>query len=112
MNVLTVTGRLTTDPTRRQAVRGLVCEFRVVVDGQRGMWLPAVCWGPLAGSCYRRLRNGDHVALSGPLQVEDYVSRAGARQRRWYLKVEHATFLDDKSASDAPADPAAGEGQR
>ena len=104
--MLTVTGRLTADPSRRDAARGLVCEFRVAVDGLRGMWLPGVCWGPLAGSCYRRLRAGHRVALSGPLQVDDYVSRAGVRQRRWYLKAEHATFLDDKSATDTAAETA------
>jgi single-stranded DNA-binding protein len=111
MNVLTVTGRLIADPSRPEATRPMRCEFRVVVDGLRGMWLPVVCWGPLAGSCYRRLRAGHHVALSGPLQVDDYVSRAGVRQRRWYLKAEHATFLDHKPATnvDGAADAARGE---
>jgi single-stranded DNA-binding protein len=93
MNVLTVTGRLTADPTRRDATAGMVCEFRIAVDGRRGMWLPVVCWGPLAGSCYRRLHAGDRVALSGPLELEEQLSGAGARRRRWYLKAEHATFL-------------------
>ena len=88
----------------------MVCEFRVVVDGQRGLWLPVVCWGPLAGSCYRRLRAGHRVAFSGPLQVDEYVSRAGDRQRRWYLKAEHATFLDDKPATDTSAAASAARG--
>ena len=103
MNVLTVTGRLTADPARRDTARGVVCEFRLAVDGQRAH----VAAGRVLGSARRHLlpasRAGRRVAVSGPLRVDDYVSRAGDRQRRWYLKAEHATFLDDKPATDTTA---------
>ena len=64
MNVLTVTGRLTTDPARRDTDKGVVCDFRIAVDGQRRLWLPVTCWGNLAGTCKRYLRAGRRVAVS------------------------------------------------
>jgi single-strand DNA-binding protein len=104
MNVLTVTGRLTVDPARRDTPKGVVCEFRVAVDGQRRLWLPVTCWGHLAGRCAQHLRRGRHVAVSGPLLVDEYLTRNGDKQRRWYLKGEHVTFLDPPPDDDHPAD--------
>lgn len=97
MNVLTVTGHLTSDPARRDTIKGVVCDFHVAVDGQRRLWLPVTCWGQLAGICARHLHAGRRVAVSGPLAVDEYISRAGEKQRRWYLRGEHVTFLDDRS---------------
>ena len=94
MNVLTVTGRLTSDPARRDTTRGVVCDFRMSVDGQDRLWLPVTCWGHLAGKCAQYLHAGRRIAVSGQLHVEEYISRAGERQRRWYLRAEHITFLD------------------
>ena len=92
MNVLTVTGRLTSDPARRDTTKGVVCEFRLAVDGQRRLWLPVVtCWGNLAGACKRHLHPGRRVAVSGQLRVDEYLARQGETRRRWYLRAEHVT---------------------
>jgi single-stranded DNA-binding protein len=107
MNVLTVTGRLTTDPARRDTDKGVVVEFRLAVDGQRRLWLPVTVWGHLAGSCKRYLAVGRHVAVSGQLRVDEYIA-GGETRRRWYVRGDHVTFLDRPTAGGVDAaDPVA-----
>ena len=45
MNVLTVTGRLADDPVRRETPKGVVCEFRLAVDGRPRLYLTIQTWG-------------------------------------------------------------------
>ena len=110
MNVLSVTGRLTSDPARRDTTTGVVCEFRVAVDGQRRLWLPVVTWGKLAGTCKRHLHTGRRVAISGQLCVDEFLAAEGELRRRWFLRAEHVTFLD--SPADAPVAATSGADAR
>ena len=93
MNVLTVTGRLTSGPIRRDTTRGVVCEFRLAVDHNPRVWITVQTWGQLAGRCAQHLHSGRRVALSGPLQCDSY-ERDGTRQVRWYVKAHTVNFLD------------------
>jgi single-stranded DNA-binding protein len=104
MNVLSVTGRLTSDPARRDTTNGVVCEFRVAVDGQRRLWLPVVAWGKLAGTCKRHLHTGRRVAISGQLCVDEFHAAQGDLRRRWFLRAEHVTFLDAPVAAASGGD--------
>jgi single-stranded DNA-binding protein len=103
MNVLTITGHLTGDPARRDTTKGVVCDFRVAVDGQRRLWLPVSCWGHLAGTCKRYLRPGRRVAVSGQLCADEYISGNDTKQR-WYLRATQVTFLDGPPADDTDRD--------
>ena len=107
MNVLTVTGRLTADPVRKDTARGVVCEFRLAVDGKPRIWLPVASWGQLAGNCARHLHQGRRVAVTGALRVDQWVARSGDRQERWYLEARSVTFLDrpDDAAAATPERP-------
>ena len=105
MNVLSVTGRLSSDPARRDTTKGVVCEFRLAVDGQRRLWLPVVTWGKLAGACKRHLRSGRRVAVTGQLCVDEFLSHQGELRRRWFLQAEHVTFLDSPSTVSDTAAP-------
>ena len=67
MNVLTLTGRLTADPVRRDTPKGVVCEFRLAVDTRPRLWITVQTWGQLAGRCAQHLHAGRHVAVAGPL---------------------------------------------
>ena len=93
MNVLSVTGRLTGDPARRDTSKGVVCEFRIAVDGQRRMWLPVTCWGHLAGLCARHLRAGRRVAVSGQLRVDEYLTLLTVAQTCEYQGLDFLDFL-------------------
>jgi single-stranded DNA-binding protein len=94
MNVLTVTGRLTADPIRRDTTNGVVCEFRLAVDHRPRLWLAVHTWGHLAGRCAQHLHSGRRVAVSGPLQCDAYDDRGGVRHTRWYVKATTVTYLD------------------
>ena len=109
MNVLTVTGHLIANPARRDTTKGVVCDFRIAVDGQRRLRLSVTCWGHLAGACKRYLRVGRRVAVSGQLCVDEYLT-GGETRLRWYVRGEHVTFLDSPPADTGRADDTAGNG--
>ncbi len=115
MNVVTLTGRLTEDPVRRDTPKGVVCEFRVTVDTRPRLWIPIQTWGHLAGCCAQHLQAGRHVAVGGQLICEQYVSRAGEKVTRWYARANTVTFLDrprDQGSAGMPAGRPAGAGVR
>jgi single-strand DNA-binding protein len=107
MNVLTVTGRLTTDPARRDTTKGVVCDFRLAIDGQQRLWLPVTCWGHLAGTCKQYLRRGRRIAASGTLCVNEYIT-GGENRSHLFLRAERITFLDaaNKTEDTATSEPA------
>jgi single-strand DNA-binding protein len=94
MNVLTLTGRLVSDPVRRDTTRGVVCEFRLAVDGRPRLWIGIETWGQAAGRCAQHLQAGRRVAVSGALVCDEYTTRAGEKATRWYARATTITFLD------------------
>ncbi|MBU3688404.1 MAG: single-stranded DNA-binding protein [Actinobacteria bacterium] len=94
MNVLSLTGVLAADPVRRDTNKGVVCEFRLAVDSRPRLWIVVQTWGQLAGRCAQHLTSGRHVAVSGQLLCEEYVTRAGERATRWFSRATAVTFLD------------------
>jgi single-stranded DNA-binding protein len=104
MNVLTLTGRIGDEPVRRDTTKGVVCEFRLAVHGRPRLWITVVTWGHLAGVCAQHLATGRSVAVTGSLQHDQFVTRAGERAERWYCKASQVTFLDKPIDDDEPAD--------
>ena len=100
MNVVTLTGRLDSDPVRRETSRGVLCEFRLVVDGRPRLYLTVQTWGHLAGRCAQHLRASRHVAVIGSLCHEHWINRSGERAERWYAKASNVSFLDRPSDVD------------
>lgn len=94
MNVLSLTGLLAGDPVRRDTKQGVVCEFRVTVDSRPRLWIVVQTWGQLAGRCAQHLASGRHVAVSGQLLCEEYVTRAGEKATRWFTRATTVTYLD------------------
>lgn len=108
MNVLTVTGRLSDDPVRRDTAKGVVCEFRLAVDGRPRLYLTIQTWGHLAGRCAQHLTTGRHVAISGAMRHDQWITRAGERADRWYARATDVTFLD--TPTDANGDDETSDG--
>lgn len=99
MNALTVTGRLADQPVRRDTPNGVVCEFRVAVDGRPRLYLAVQAWGHLAGRCAQHLTSGRQVGVTGQLRHEQWITRSGERAERWFARASEITFLD------RPTDP-------
>jgi hypothetical protein len=110
MNVLTLTGRLSAAPVRRDTRKGVVCEFRLAVDGRPRLWITVQTWGLVAGRCAQHLHAGRHVAVSDGLVCEDCATRAVDRTTRWYTRATTVTYLDrpDSVAAHDGADDAEG----
>ena len=94
MNVLTVTGRLAADPIRRDTPKGVVCEFRLIVDSRPRLYLTVQVWGHLAGRCAKYLSAHRRVAISSQLLHEQWVTRTGEQADRWFARANDVTFLD------------------
>ena len=94
MNVLTLTGRLVSEPVRRDTVKGVVCEFRLAADSRPRLWIDVQTWGALAGRAAQHLTSGRQVAVNGTLICEEYHTRAGDKASRWFCRATTITFLD------------------
>lgn len=94
MNVLTVAGRVASQPVRRETTRGVVCEFRLAVECRPRLWIVVQTWGQLAGRCAQHLTNGRIISVTGQLISEPYATRAGEKAVRWYLRAATITYLD------------------
>ena len=94
MNVLTVAGRVASQPVRRETTRGVVCEFRLAVECRPRLWIVVQTWGQLAGRCAQHLTNGRIISVTGQLISEPYATRAGEKAVRWYLRAGTVTYLD------------------
>ncbi len=102
MNVLTITGRLTADPVRRDTTRGVVTELRLAVDSRPRLWITVEAWGQLAGRCAQHLVLGRHTAVTGQLVCDEYL-RNGEKQTRWFCRATSVTFLDAPSSVSSEA---------
>jgi single-stranded DNA-binding protein len=98
MNVLTVAGRVASEPVRRETTRGVVCEFRLAVECRPRLWIGVQTWGQLAGRCAQHLINGRTISVTGQLISEPYITRASEKAVRWYLRAATITYLDRPAA--------------
>lgn len=101
MNLVALTGRLADEPDRRDTTNGVVCSFRLAVDGKPRLWITIDTWGRLAGTCAQHLHNGRRVAVTGALVHDQYVTRTGDRADRWYVRANDITFLDPPAVAAA-----------
>jgi single-stranded DNA-binding protein len=102
MNVLTLAGRVSSNPVRRETTKGVVCEFRLAVDCRPRLWIVVQTWGQMAGRAAQHITTGRSIAVSGQLISESYVTRSGETAVRWYLRAGSITYLD--RPADAPSD--------
>jgi single-stranded DNA-binding protein len=94
MNVLTLAGRVASNPVRRETSRGVVCEFRLAVDCRPRLWIVVQTWGQMAGRAAQHVTTGRTIAVSGPLINESYATRSGETAVRWYVRATSLTYLD------------------
>jgi single-stranded DNA-binding protein len=95
MNVITLTGRLHSNPVRRETTKGVVTTFRLTVDANRHrLWIDIEVWGHLAGTVHTHLTKGRPVAVTGSLRNTQYTDREHQRRDYWYVAADRITFLD------------------
>lgn len=57
-------------------------------------WIPVVCWGPLAESCAKWLKQGSLVAVSGSLRPREWTDEEGNKHRTAEIRADEVKFLD------------------
>ena len=98
MNHITIAGRLTKDPVRKEANGSVVTSFRLASGrtGSKGgrLWIDVDTWGKLAGTCAQHLTKGRHVLVSGRLTQKQWAAAAtGEKRSRYLVNASDVDFL-------------------
>src|SRR3954468_1880204 len=129
MNNVTLTGRLTQDPTIRTAGDMQICDLRLAVPRRKGrdgedrgaVFIDVATFGPLAKSCAQYLAKGRRAAVQGRLELDEWEAQDGSPRRRHKIVADSVEFLDTASRPDggqtdspdgAPDEGAAPRGRR
>ncbi len=102
MNNVTLTGRLTQDPTVRTAGELQICDLRLAVPRRKGrdgedrgaVFVDVATFGPLAKVCGQYLAKGRRAAVQGRLELDEWEARDGSPGRRHKIVADSVEFLD------------------
>ena len=103
MNRIVIMGNLTKDPELRQTGSGVsVCTFSVAASrrfknssGEREAdFLNIVTWRGLADNCYRYLKKGNRVAVSGSIQTRSYEASDGSKRYAFEVVADDVEFIN------------------
>jgi single-strand DNA-binding protein len=116
LNVVAITGNLTTDPELRSLPSGTsVCKLRVAVNTRRkngatGEWeekpnfFDVTVWGAQGENCARFLSKGRPVAVQGRLEWREWETQDGHKRQAVDIIADSVQFLGGRD------DPPAGNG--
>lgn len=103
MNKWTGIGNLTRDPELRKTQSDAsVCTFTIACsrrfknsNGEREAdFLPITVWRAQADSCYRYLKKGSRVAVSGSVQTRSYEDKDGNRRTVTEIIADEVEFIN------------------
>lgn len=118
MNKVILTGNLTKDPELSTTTNGVsLCKFTLAVQrkyasntGEREAdFLPIVVWRGQADNCYKYLKKGSKVGLSGVIQTRVYDAPDGSRRYMTEIVAEDVEFISTRNTTDD--DDVVGEGE-
>lgn len=100
MNNLIIIGNLTKDPESRSTNSGkTVCSFNVAVNragrepGEEAEYFTVVAWERLGENCAKFLAKGRKVAVSGPVSLKSYTTKAGEKRSYMEIRANGVEFL-------------------
>ena len=116
MNTISITARLTADPTTRTAGELQICDLRVAIARRKGrsgedrgaVFVDVATFGPLANICGQYLAKGRRVAVTGRLELDEWAAEDGSPRRRHKIVADQVEFLDN-GAPNGNANSAAAE---
>lgn len=115
MNKVILIGNLTKDPELTTTNNGIsLCRFGLAVqrrfssnDGERDVdFFNIVVWRGAAENCYKYLKKGSKVGISGSIQTRSYEGNDGVKRYATDIVAEEVEFLTSKNATsegDVPA---------
>ncbi|MBQ8468407.1 MAG: single-stranded DNA-binding protein [Clostridia bacterium] len=108
MNKVFLIGNLTKDPELSTTTNGVsLCKFTLAVprkytssNGEREAdFLPVVVWRGLADNCYKFLKKGSKISLSGAIQTRVYDTPDGNRRYMTEIVADDVEFISTKSTT-------------
>lgn len=111
MNTITVTGRLTHEPTKRTVTvdgeERTVVTLSLAVDNHRRdddtCFVDIVVWGRSAEACATHLRKGRQIAVTGRLELSRWTSDDGVRHQRHRIAASEVEFLARPASAEQAA---------
>jgi single-strand DNA-binding protein len=106
MNVITLMGRMTSDPELKTTNSGVsVTSFNLAVDrsytpkGQEKQtdFIPCVAWRGTAEFISKYFRKGSKIAVKGELQQRTYTANDGSKRNVFEVIVDGAFFCESKA---------------
>lgn len=106
MNVITLMGRLTSDPELKTTNNGnSVTSFNLAVDrsytpkGQEKQtdFIPCVAWRGTADFISKYFHKGQRIAVKGELQQRSYTGNDGSKRSVFEVIVDGAFFCESKN---------------
>ena len=107
MNKVILIGNLTRDPELTTTNNGIsLCRFGLAVqrrfssnDGERDVdFFNIVVWRGPAENCYKYLKKGSKVGISGSIQTRSYEGNDGVKKYATDIVAEEVEFLTSKNA--------------
>lgn len=102
MNKVILIGNLTKDPDLSTTTSGLsVCKFTLAVSRRFGNnetdFLPIITWRGQAENCYKFLKKGSKVAVSGTIQTRSYDASDGSKRYITEIVADEVQFLSTRT---------------
>lgn len=106
LSVITISGRLATDPTANEVNGSTVVAFNVAVNLPKkdpsganvAMFHRVSAWGKLGERCLTYLHKGDPVMLIGDFSQRDYTDDKGNPRQQNQIKATNVEFLGGNRA--------------
>lgn len=107
MNRVILIGNLTRDPELTTTNSGIsLCRFGLAVqrryssnDGEKGVdFFNIVVWRAAAENCYKYLKKGNKVGISGAIQTRSYEGNDGQKKYAFEIVADEVEFLTSKNA--------------
>lgn len=108
LNVVTLMGRLTTDPELKTTPNGIsVTSFSVAVDRnyqrqgeeKKTDFINLVAWRGTAEFIARYFRKGNMIAINGSLQMRKFTDKDGNNRTFYDVVIDNAHFCGSKNDS-------------
>ena len=111
LNVITVMGRLTSDPIAKTTQSGVaVTNFTLAVDSdykhgdeKETSFIPVVTWRHTAEFVAKYFSKGKMAVVSGSLQTRNYEDKEGNKRTAFEIVAQNVYFADSKKDGAAPA---------
>jgi single-strand DNA-binding protein len=106
MNIVSMSGRLTRDPSLKHAGDRAICEMRIAVDNGRHptTYIDATAFDGQAYACAEFLMKGRLVGVEGRLALDEWRGEDGRRRQR-YVVIGRVEFLDRPPVAEVAEDP-------